>query len=446
MLLVVACVACSVAGAPPAFPQGGPPRSRVSVGTVEERIFSLRLEVLGEVEPVRESRPSAEVEGLVQEVLVDEGTRVEAGQPLVRLSTEQRRIQRRRAEAELRQVEEQLREYRAGSRPEEIRQAEAAVKSAKAILDETEESLRRVESLHEKGTVSDQELTTARARALSARGIHEERVAAHDLVRAGPRAEVVARAEATVAMKRAELHLIEDEILRAEVPAPFAGVVTEKLVEKGDYVRLGDPVAAMVELDPIRATLEMPESAVDRVREGTEIRVIVDALSAGAPSGEDGPSGNRPERDLRGGDLAGTLEAVVPRGDRLARTFPIKVRLANPDGRLLPGMTARGILTLPSPAPSLAVPADAIVRTDAGVVHVYAVRDGRAAFVPVSAGLTEGGLVEVRGPLAAGEKVIVRGNERVLPDMPVEVLEAMEPRGAPEGEPPRTSTARGATR
>lgn len=378
-----------------------PASAKVGVATVEKRRLQSELVLLGQAEAVRTSRPSAEVEGLVDEVLVDDGDAVEAGQPLLRLDVGLREIAKRRAEAELRLAEEQLAEYREGSRPEEIRQAEEAMNSAKFIEEEARRDLARTRSLWEKGAASDQEHTAAQAKAQAASALYREKVAACELVKAGPRSEVVVRAEMQVAVRKAELDQLVDEIRRAEVRAPYAGRITRKLVERGDYVQRGAAVFSMVQLRPIRVVMAAPERVVDRLRKGTRLSITFDSLP--------------------GEEFETEVETVIPVADSTARTFPVRTSLANDDGRLLTGMAARGRVSLPAAAPLLAVPSDAIVRTETALL-VYAVREGVAAAVPVRPGITDGDWTAVVGDLEEGEQVVVRGNERLFPGAPVEIL------------------------
>jgi multidrug efflux pump subunit AcrA (membrane-fusion protein) len=386
--------------------QGGRPAAKVAVAPVESRTFSRRIELLGGVEPVRQSRPSAEVEGLALEVLVEEGDVVEEGDLILRLDVGLREIQRRGAEAGLRLAKEQLNEYRAGSRPEEILQAEQAMESSKALLEEARRDLDRAASLLKQSAISDQEFTSAEAKAKSADHFYQEKLAAYQLKLKGTRSETIARAEAEVGIRQAELDQIDDEIRRAEIRAPFPGAITAKLVEKGDYVRKGDPVVSIVQMHPIRVSLTTPESLVDRLPKGSKVEIRLDSMV--------------------GALMEGTIEAVIPSGDLLARTFPVKVLLENPEHRILPGMAARGAVTIPAGEPSLAVPTDALIQTETGYL-VYVVRDGLAAMVPVVPGITESGTVAVRGTLQEGESVVVRGNERLFPETPVQIVTGEEP-------------------
>lgn len=374
--------------------------AKVSVAAVVNHRFVSKLEVLGEVEAVRESRLGAEIDGLVRELVVDEGSKVEGGQTLLELKTVERRIRRQRAEAELSLATKQLEEYEAGSRPEEKREAEAAVAEARAMQVEADRELERVRGLRKTAVASEKAYTAAQAVAHGARATLERRTAILDRVMAGPRPEVVARAKSQVAIKASELALIDDEIDKANMRAPFAGIITEKLVEVGRYVRRGDAILSLVQMDPIRVVLAVPEHSISRIRVGMAVRVKLDAF---------------PDEEH-----SGKVEAVVPKGDPLARTFPVKVRLENPDLEILPGMTARAMFEL-SGSNALAVPSDTLVQTPFGSI-VYVVRDGKAVRIDVGRGRSDGAWIEVGSGIRKGDLVVTRGNELLRPGQAVRVV------------------------
>lgn len=143
-----------------------------------------------------------------------------------------------------------------------------------------------------------------------------------------------------------------------------------------------------------------------QIRVGLTVRLIVEALPESGDTGE--------------------IETWIPRADPLARTFPVKVRVNNPEYRLLPGMTARVEIPLHESQESIAVPRDALVRSSMGTL-VFTVQDGVAQPIPVEPGPSHDGWIAVRGPLQAGDPVVVRGNEGLRPGQPVEVLDSPGP-------------------
>ncbi len=398
------CLAFGILGsgpfAAPALAQPGGP-SNVSVATVERRTFQIRVEALGWIEAVRATNVSAQVPGLVAEVLVEEGDRVEEGDVLLRLETLSRQIRKRRAEAELALDEQQLAEYRAGSRREDILEARASVGDAVAQLDEARLDRERIEALRGSDSVSEDEISSAQAVERSREAIRDQRQAILERLEAGPRPEVIARAEQSVAIRKAELDEIDDEIRKATIRAPFSGVVTEKLVEVGRYVNSGEALFSLVQTDPVRARLAVSEGDLRNLEVGQSATIGI----AVAP-------------DQR---FQGTIRAIIPRGDPAAKTFPVTVRLDNENGMLLPGMSVKAFFDTMTKDGVLTVPSDAIAESPIGRV-VFVVRDGKAERVPVRPGLTEKGLVVVEGEIEEGESVVVLGNETLRPGSPVRVV------------------------
>ena len=385
----------------PALAQPGGP-SRVSVVPAERRMFHPSVEALGRIEAVKDTLVGTEVFGLVDEVLVIEGQRVEQGEVLARLSTSLRDIRRRQAEADLELARQQLAEFRAGTRPEELREAEAALEDAIAQEEEARLDRERVEALEGTDAVSDDEITSARAIERSRAAWVRQRQAILDRLREGPRREVIARADAQVAASQARLDEIDDEIAKTVIRAPFTGVITEKSTEVGMFVREGDSLFGLVQMDPVRAVLFVSEGALGGVAPGQSARVWTVAS----------PTDGR----------EGAIESIIPRGDPAARTFPVMIHLANGDGRLLPGMGVRGRIQTSTPEPLLAVPADALAESPVGPV-VFVVREGKAERVDVRPGFEEQGFVAITGEIEPGEPIVVLGNETLRPGSPVQVVE-----------------------
>lgn len=395
-----------------AFAQPGGP-SNVSVAPVERRTFQIRVEALGWIEAVRETNVSAQVPGLVAEVLAEEGDQVEAGDVLLRLETVSREIRKRRAQAELAFEEQQLAEYRAGSRREDILEARAAVADAVAQLAEARLDRERVEALEGTDAVSDDEISSAKAVESSREAIRDQRQAILERLEAGPRPEVIARAEQSVAIRQAALDEIDDEIRKATIRAPFSGIIIEKLVDSGRYLNSGEAVFSLVQTDPVRARLAVSEADLRNLEPGQPATIGIAVA---------------PEQRFEG-----TVRAIIPRGDPAAKTFPVTVRLENENGMLLPGMSVKAFFDTTTKDGVLTVPSDAIVESAVGRV-VFAIRDGVAVRVPVRPGLTQQGVVVVDGEIEEGESVVVLGNETLRPGSPVRIVprDVSAPRGGGE--------------
>jgi len=385
------------------------PPSPVVVETVVEREVVARRSFVGSVEAVRTSTAGAEEEGLVVEYLVEEGQRVEEKQPLARLRTTllEARIDAARAELKLRG--EELNEQRNGARPEEIDQAKARLDRAQAAFDIGQWKYERAQQLFGSSVISEDELKDARLVARLAEENLDEARAALNLVEAGPRAERIAQAAARVEEQEAILRELTEQLANHTIRAPFAGYVVVERTQVGEWLKRGDPVAELVAVDEVDVTVPVLEDYVLGLRVGEEVPVTVGAIP--------------------GRTFTGRLVAVVPRADPQARTFPVKVRLQNAleDGRLVlqPGMFAAIHLRVGEPERGLVVSKDALVLGGpAPVVFIVDPETATVQRVPVETGIAMDGQVQVKGQLQAGQKVVVRGNERLQPGQKVAATEA----------------------
>ena len=198
---------------------------------------------------------------------------------------------------------------------------------------------------------------------------------------------------------RAEIAQLKLSLDRLTIRAPFTGVVVRKLTDLGQWIAAGGDVADMVELGKLDVRIEVPERYYGELTGGVEAAVSFEALSA-----------------LR---VTGRVIAIIPRADPQARTFPIKLRIPNPEGRIGVGMLAAVDLPIGANQPGLIVPKDAIVR-QGPMVLVYRIGgDGVVEALPVQTGQGLGEWIVVEGPLAAGDRVVTRGNERLQPGQAV---------------------------
>ena len=197
---------------------------------------------------------------------------------------------------------------------------------------------------------------------------------------------------------QARIASIKDDLIRSAIKAPFDGIVTELHTEVGEWLRRGDPVVRLADFDTIEISLDVPERYYPHVSAGDTAPATLDALP-----------------DLI---LDGSVFAVVPRAGSAARTFPVLVRAPNPGQQVGAGMLARVRLVLSSSREVLQVPKDAIVRQAQGQA-VFLLEGDVVQMISVSTGRTSGTHVEVAGKLKPGDRVVVRGNERLQPGQKV---------------------------
>lgn len=381
------------------------PPAPVSVAKVIERTVSSSQRFVGTLQPVRSSTVGSAVDGRVSEYPINEGDRVTKGQALCKLRTQTIQIELEAARAELQLRRQELAELNNGSRPEEIQQAEARMAAAGALLKYRKARLERTQALFERQNISEEELDEAVSAAQQAEQNSLVTKAAFSLVVAGPRKERIAQARARFAKQAEEVRRIEDRLAKYTIVAPFDGYIVTEHTEIGQWVKQGDPVAEVIELDQVDVEVTVLENYIPYVRVGAEANVEIGAHSDKL--------------------FTGHVVLIVPRADLRSRSFPVKIRLENRsvDGEplLKAGMFAHVTLPVGDPTKAKLVPKDALVLGGPTPV-VYVVdfagenpRQGTVRLVPVQLGVASEGLIQIKGDVKVGQSVVVQGNERLRP-------------------------------
>jgi HlyD family secretion protein len=284
---------------------------------------------------------AAKVPGRVETVNAVEGARVSPGDVLVTLATTDTDLALQRARAERAQAVAQLQLLQAGAREEDIAQAEAQLAAAEAEgraaqteLDAARADEARFQQLLERRAGSEKQRDDARARqqmatARVAAAADRARAARATLarLRAGARPQEIAAARARVAAADAQIAALEQNRADATIVAPSAGTVVSRLVEPGELVATGTPVAVIVDLDRAWVNAYVEEPLVPSLRLNQRATVITDA----------------------GDRLAGTMAFVSPRAEftprnvqtadeRARLVYRVKVTVDNREGILKPGM------------------------------------------------------------------------------------------------------------
>jgi membrane fusion protein (multidrug efflux system) len=259
-------------------------------------------------------------------------------------------------------------------------------------------------SLVEKGavlaTIDDREATASLQQARANLAWAKSEVARYAELR---RKQVVAKAEGErkeidLDLAAAQLALAEKAFEDCTIRAPFPGLVTEKKISEGAFVRRGQAVAGLVKIEPLRAELAIPESAVGSVKVGQVARLSVQSF---------------PDRTFDG-----RIAWVGPALRSEARTLVVEAQVPNPGRLLKPGLFVTADLELPASGPVLLAPRSAIV-TEAGVSRAFVLGKDRVSERLVSLGERRGEDVEVRTGLAAGERVVLNPDRRLTDGLEV---------------------------
>jgi multidrug efflux pump subunit AcrA (membrane-fusion protein) len=384
-----------------------PPAVPVAAALVSTMKTASGQPFVGTVLPARTSDVGSAVDGRLTELPIVYGQHVAENEPIAQLLRGLLEIERAGATAELDRRRQVLGELQAGSRPEEIEQARAAVAGFEARLSYAKDRLARLGRLAERGTSTADELNDAQTELRAVEAQLRGSRAALELVETGPRKEQIAQAAAAAAVQEAEVQRIDDQLAKHTIRAPFSGWVVERFTEKGQWVARGGLIARIAELDTLEIEAQVPESSLAALREGAHVRLEFDAAADQA--------------------WIGTVARVVPQADLLSRSFPVRIRLENRivDGvpTIKGGMLARAWLPVGAAGEVTVVPKDALVLGGAKplvfCIDPSSPTTGVVRPVEVALGAAVEGYVAVRGTLEPGALVVVRGNERLRPGMQV---------------------------
>ncbi len=325
------------------------------------------LTATGYIVPQLQAVVSARISGRLDWLDVKEGSRVVSGQIIARLSNDDYAAQVAEARATL-------------------AQARAALEQARASEFQAQRELERQKSLIEQGITTQSDYDSAK------RGF--------DVEVAG-----VTAAEEAIRAAEARLALAEANFEKTIIRSPFDGIVIGKSAEIGEMVAAGafsgQPTGGAIVTIADFSTLEMEadinESNLSRVSHGQPALVSIDAI---------------PGRKYRG-----VLRQIIPAADRQKAVVQAKVRLLEPDDRLVPDLSASvSFLTsevsqeTASEPPRIFVPAGAI-GLEGARAYVLTLKEDRVIRVPVQVGETRGDLREVVSGLSGSEIVIVGGAE-----------------------------------
>ncbi len=315
---------------------------------------------------------SPQVGGRIAKLLVDEGTPVKRGDLIAILDPAELEAQERAAAATITSLKSKVTESRyterstTGSTSSDVTNARARLQSSRSQLAQAEATLTRVESdsrriigLAQAGVASEMEKVQAeanlRAQQASVQALKDQvRAAQADLDSAVARTNQSGAAQSTVASARAQLANAEAQLKEAEVRlgytkiyAPVTGTVLVRAAREGEVLIAGQAIVTVVDLSDTWVRAAIPETDSDHIGLGDTLRVRL-------PGGTVTPG----KVFFKSAEAEFATQRDVGRRKRDIRTIVLKVRLDNPKGAYVPGMTAE-VLVSPEQLKGTAEPKNA---------------------------------------------------------------------------------------
>ncbi|MDA8092977.1 MAG: efflux RND transporter periplasmic adaptor subunit [Betaproteobacteria bacterium] len=220
---------------------------------------------------------TGELNGKVESILVSEGQSVRAGQVVAVLQNRDLKAAVNQAAANLALAQSQLADLEAGARPQQIKEAAAALQGAKAVLDEAARQVVRYRELRREGMVSPAALDKEERAFRSAQAAVEEAAQREKLLRAGPKPQTVTVYRNKVELARAQLDYARALLGKTLIRSPISGVVIQRYVEPGEGVTPEIPIVDVADLNKIWVNAEVDETDIGKVVLGEPVRITSDA-------------------------------------------------------------------------------------------------------------------------------------------------------------------------
>ena len=377
-----ACARNAASKAEAEKPKAAPVKAKIKLVAVEQQQQQRGVEAVGTLFAFDEVTVSAEAEGRVEQVFVDVGDHVSKGQVLARISPVEFELTMEQQRAALAQARARL-----GLSPEQgelkdVRQS-AEVKKAAADLADAEQRFKRAESLLESGVIARQVYDEAEAK-------YRAQKATYDLA-----VQQVENMRASMQQTQATLNLAGKRLKDTQIRAPFAGAVKMRSVTTGQYLKIQTPVMTLVNVDPLRVRLNVPEKMSPWVRVGRTVNLTLEAY---------------PDRTF-----SGRITRINPSVDEKTRTFEVEALVVNRRNELKPGSFVKATLQSDKVDSILTIPTNAAAYLF-GTYKVFVIQGKTLKEREVKLGDHFGSRVEILEGLQLNDKIAVSENGQTLKD------------------------------
>jgi membrane fusion protein (multidrug efflux system) len=306
------------------------------------------LDAVGSFFPEDEVTVGSEVDGIIKRLLVDEGSTVKQGDLLLEIDDEKLRL--------------------------EVEESEAMLREGRARHEHSQATFKRMSSLFEQGVIGQQELDDARNQELMN--------------------------QAAVENTQAKLSRFKKELGDTRVLAPMDGVISERLVSAGEYVKIGASLFKIVDANPLKLAFTLPEKNTGEIKIGQKVQVAT--------------------RVYAGERFEGEIYFINPKVEAETRTIEVKAWVDNSDFKLRPGYFV-DVKVLLVKQKSLVLPESAVLVRE-GKVVVMAVVDGVIAYKRVEPGVRFSGKVEILEGITPDDSIVFSGRSEITEGTKVTVV------------------------
>jgi len=344
----------------------------------------------GSIEGSETADVAFQVGGRVARVLVEEGQHVSKGQLLAEIEPTDYRNAFNAATAQKEAALAVSQKADAGLRKQELEQA-------RIDFERWQDEYKRMKFLVERKSLPPNDFQKIEASYNASKERYEMAV---EGTRKEDIATAAAQAHAADAQAAEERKRLDD----TQLLAPISGNIGMRRVDPGQTVAAGTPVFSIVELNPVKVRVGVPEAEIAKVRQGAAAEITVPSLG--------------------GRRFAGKVAIIGVASEPASRTYTVKILVPNPGPVLLAGMVAEARIFGPAKIRALTIPAEAVVPDPQGApnVYVYSPERKRVYGRRVEVGTPIGNEVEIHSGLNGSEQVVVAGQQKAREGSVVEIV------------------------
>lgn len=373
----------------------------VQVAPVISKPITYAISMTGDIAPQMQVDLFPRVSGYLEQIYVRLGDSVKQGQTIAQIDRTDYLQKVRETEARVALAKAQLAEIEAGPRPEELRQAEEAVRGAESRFENAKLHRERMEALFKRQVISkkerdlsEMEFTVAEAQLASSRE-HLK------LLREGARQEV--REASRARLKEIEAILAQERIRLqyTQITAPFSGEISRRYVDAGALVSPSTPIVNLIHTETVKVVAHVLEKDIPLLKTGMKAKVRTESFPGKVFEG----------RITR---ISSALEPVT-------RTLQAEIEVSNSERLLKPSMFARIEVVLMERPRALLIPRYAVL-SDGKSKTVFVLNGNQAIRKQVITGYEQDEFVEILEGIAEGDQVIVKGQELIKERSTVRVI------------------------
>jgi HlyD family secretion protein len=367
--------------------------SKYTVLAQAEQNLIMRITASGSVVPIRTVNLSPKAAGRLDQLFVEQGDRVVAGQIIARMDSMDLQARVDQAMASLAEAKARQSQRVSGNRWQEIAQAKAQVEAAQARVTLTSSRVTRNRSLAREGAISRDRLDEVMADDTSARATLLEAKRRLSLLQAGSRPEEINQARASVAVAEAQLKAAQVALSDSLIRAPFAGIITQRFATVGAFVTPTTSASST----GLEILAKVPEVDIGQIRPGQSVEIVADAF---------------PSDTFQGNVRLVSPEAIV---EQSVTSFQVRVAIRSGLNQLRSGMNADLSFLGARLTNALVVPTVAVA-TEKGQTGVYVPgQDNKPEFRPIRLGASVQNKTQILSGLQPGDRVFVDFPDNLRP-------------------------------